>query len=88
MRVDVLVPVAAGERPRGERVRGHQERGRRDAAKMKDEFIVDISKSPIWPPNISVSEWGTESEESKKRSLAWDKYIDEYNRALDVFEGH
>lgn len=48
------------------------------------EFIVDISKPPIWPPNISISEWGIESKESKKRTLAWDKYIDNYSKALSI----
>lgn len=51
---------------------------------MENEFIVNILEPPIWPPNVSVSEWGRETKESKKRTLAWDKYIDDYGRALDM----
>lgn len=55
---------------------------------MENEFIVDISRPPIGPPNISVSEWGIESKESKKRTLGWSKYIDDYSRALEAKSQH
>ena len=50
----------------------------------ENEFVVDISKSPIFPSNISVSEWGGESKKSKEGTLRWEKYIEDYKKALSM----
>ena len=55
-------------------------------AGFNTEFIVDISKPPIFPPcrTIKCGIGGDyETKESKQRTEAWERYIKKYGEALE-----
>lgn len=47
------------------------------------EFVVDISKSPIYPPSRDIWVVGGETSKSKARRKAYDKYKKEWSRACE-----
>jgi hypothetical protein len=51
-----------------------------------EEYIVDITKPPIFPPNIIEREnfWGVkETKESIAQTKKWDEYIKKYGEELE-----
>ena len=58
---------------------------RRREDKITDwEFIVDITKPPIFPPNISLWDGMCETGKSKRRTADWERYMVEYERASNA----
>ena len=48
------------------------------------EFVVDILKPPIFPPNIDLWDGAVETSKSKARQKAYKEYSEAYARALEA----
>lgn len=51
------------------------------------EYIVDITKPPIFPPNIEMIDRffiTTETKESIRQTKMWNEYLAEYNKQLTI----